>query len=136
MSDESRYFRFMETLRELSPAMLSRFTQIDYDREMALIATTEQEGKEIQLGVARYVINPDGESCEFALAVADSWHGRGIGHKLMDTLMDVARDKGLSLMTGEVMAENKPMLELAEGLGFTIEPLPGDDFLRLVKKQL
>jgi acetyltransferase len=66
MSEQSRYFRFMEAVRELSPSMLSRFTQIDYDREMALVATVEEGGKELQIGVSRYAINPDGKSCEFA----------------------------------------------------------------------
>jgi acetyltransferase len=69
MSDESKYYRFMDTIRELTQTMLVRFTQIDYDREMALVATLpDAEGKEVQIGVARYVTNPDGESVEFALA--------------------------------------------------------------------
>ena len=68
------YYRFMDTLRELTPTMLVRFTQIDYDREMALVGTLAgDEGKETQIGVARYVVNPDGESVEFALAVGDAW---------------------------------------------------------------
>ena len=72
MSDESKYYRFMDTLRELTQPMLVRFTQVDYDREMALVATLPaEEGKTMQIGVARYVTNPDGESVEFALAVAD-----------------------------------------------------------------
>lgn len=136
MSDESRYFRFMDTMRELNQSMLSRFTQIDYDREMALIATMEERGQEIMLGVARYIINPDGESCEFATAVADSWQGRGIGQKLMRLLMDVARDKGLRVMESEVLARNAGMLELAEALGFEILPMEGDEGVRGVRKRL
>jgi acetyltransferase len=136
MSDESRYFRFMDTLRELNPTMLSRFTQIDYDREMALVATVDEAGSEIQLGVARYIINPDGESCEFGMAVADAWQGRGIGHRLMTALMDVARDKGLEWMEGEVLSSNSGMLDLAESLGFRISPVAGDDGIKAVKKKL
>ncbi len=136
MSEESRYFRFMDTLKELNPTMLSRFTQIDYDREMALIATNEDKGREIMLGVARYIINADGESCEFATAVADAWQGRGIGQKLMRSLMEVARDKGLRVMESEVLARNAGMLELAEALGFEAAPLSGDDGVRKVKKRL
>ncbi|GBG12722.1 acetyltransferase [Novimethylophilus kurashikiensis] len=136
MSDESRYFRFMDTMRELNQSMLSRFTQIDYDREMALIATTEEGGQELMLGVARYIINPDGESCEFATAVADAWQGRGIGQKLMRMLMEVARDKGLRVMESEVLARNAGMLELAEALGFEILPLEGDEGVRGVRKKL
>ncbi|HQR50294.1 MAG TPA: bifunctional acetate--CoA ligase family protein/GNAT family N-acetyltransferase [Methylophilaceae bacterium] len=136
MSEESRYYRFMDTLRELSSGMLSRFTQIDYDREMALVATTEEEEGEIMLGVARYTINPDGQSCEFATAVADAWHGRGIGHKLMDSLMAVAHDKGLKVMEGEVLASNSGMLDLAAGLGFSVRPHEEDAGLRRMVKQL
>lgn len=136
MSDESRYFRFMDMVRELNPTMLSRFTQIDYDREMALIATTEEEGREIQIGVARYIINPDGESCEFATAVADAWQGRGIGQKLMRSLIEVARAKGLRVMESEVLSRNAGMLELAEALGFEISQLEGDDGVRRVRKRL
>lgn len=136
MSEQSRYFRFMETLHELSPTLLARFTQIDYDREMALLATTRGEHQEILLGVARYVINPDGTSCEFALAVADAWQGHGIGHKLMDALMDVARSKGITTMEGEVLAENRAMLDLASTLGFTMQSHPADPGLKIITRRL
>jgi acetyltransferase len=136
MSDESRYFRFMDTLRELNPTMLSRFTQIDYDREMALVATVEEDGSEIQIGVARYIINPDSVSCEFGMAVADAWQGRGIGHRLMTSLIEIAHDKGLEWMGGEVLASNRGMLDLAESLGFSISSVPGDDGIKAVKLKL
>ena len=136
MSEESRYYRFMDTLRELSPTMLSRFTQIDYDREMALVATTQEDSGEVLLGVARYMINPDGASCEFATAVADAWHGRGIGHKLMSLLIEVARDKGLKVMEGEVLAGNAGMMDLALGLGFKVRPHEEDTALKRMIKLL
>ena len=88
LSDESKYSRFMNTLQELSQSMLIRFTQIDYDREMALIATTADDSSQtIQIGVARYLSQPDGESVEFALVVADHWQKHGIGRKLMGALI-------------------------------------------------
>ncbi len=93
LSEESKYFRFMNSMQELTETMLVRFTQIDYSREMALIAVTVEHGKEIELGVARYAINPDGESCEFALVVADAFHGKGLGQKLMVSLMEVCPRK-------------------------------------------
>ncbi len=71
LSDESRYFRFMDTMHELPETLLASLTQIDYGREMALIALTQDKDQETALGVARYAINPDGNSCNFALAVAD-----------------------------------------------------------------
>jgi acetyltransferase len=135
LSQESRYFRFISALQELSPAQLARFTQIDYDREMALIAVLERETPETQIGVARYITNPDGESCEFALVVADAWQHKGVGHRLMDSLMDVARGKGLKRMIGDVLASNRNMLNLVSGMGFSIGQSQEDPaFKRVVKR--
>jgi acetyltransferase len=120
LSDEAKYFRFMRALHEVTQEMLVRFSQIDYQREMALIATAELDGKETELGVARYVTNPDAQSCEFALVVGDRWQRRGLGHILMQALMQVARERGLERMEGEVLANNSKMLELVRNLGFRI----------------
>lgn len=136
LSEESRYFRFMEDVKELSESMLVRLTQIDYSREMALIAVKNEHDKEFGLGVARYAINPDGESCEFALVVADSIRGKGLGHKLMITLMDTARSKGLKTMEGEVFNSNTNMLKLMKSLDFAIQPNPDDDSIKIVRKVL
>jgi acetyltransferase len=136
LSEESRYFRFVNSMLELSQAMLVRFTQIDYDREMALIAVLEEGQVETQVGVCRYIINTDGHSCEFALAVADAWQRKGIGHKLMATLMDVARDKGIRSMDGEVLANNHSMMKLVSRLGFQVTTSPDDPSIRCVAKRL
>jgi acetyltransferase len=118
LSAESRHFRFMNMLRELTPLMLARFTQIDYDREMAFVATFDDKGAEREIGVARYVTNPDGESCEFAIAVADEWQRRGLGRRFMTLLIEVACSRGLREMTGHVLADNRSMLALCQSLGF------------------
>ena len=136
LSNESKYFRFAETLRELTPALLARFTQIDYDREMALLAVAETAGKEAVLGIARYITNPDAESCEFALVVSDSWQRKGLGRKLMTALLEAARAKGLQRMEGEVLATNQAMLRLAAGLGFAIAENPDDPASKRVVKAL
>ncbi|MDD5180921.1 MAG: bifunctional acetate--CoA ligase family protein/GNAT family N-acetyltransferase [Gallionellaceae bacterium] len=136
LSEESRYFRFMNSVQELTPTMLVRFTQIDYSREMALIAVTEEHGKEIELGVTRFTTNPDGESCEFALVVADRMCGKGLGQKLMTVLMDAARSKGLKIMEGEVLKNNSNMLKLMTRLGFTCETSAEDDSIKQVRKIL
>jgi acetyltransferase len=123
LSEQTKYFRFMQSMNELSPQMLARFTQIDYNREMALIAVVpdkEAEGKEKQIGVARYSINPDGRSCEFAIVVADEWQRQGIAHLLMQQLIATARNQGLQIMEGDVLSNNHDMLTLAEKLGFSI----------------
>ena len=126
LSAESRYFRFMDALRELTPMMLVRFTQIDYDREMAFIGTVEREGRETEIGVCRYITNPDGETCEFAIVVSDEWQHRGLGRKLMIQLIDVAKARGLKAMLGHILAANRSMLALCEALGFSISPDPDD----------
>jgi acetyltransferase len=137
MSDESKYYRFMDTIRELTQAMLVRFTQIDYDREMALVATVQDENdKEVQIGVSRYVTNPDGESVEFALAIADDWQKHGIGRKLMTALIDCARMKGHRTVVGDVLAMNSKMFRLMTSLGFTIHPHPEDPAVKRVVKPL
>ena len=136
LSDESKYFRFMETLQELTPTMLVRFTQIDYDREMALMAVTEMDGRELELGIARYTTNPDAESCEFALVVSDKWQHKGLGHKLMTALMDVARSRGLKRMEGEVLSANQGMLRLVSSLDFTVSANPDDPSVMRVTKTL
>ena len=120
LSAETRYFRFMDTLRELTPQMLVRFTQIDYDREMAFVATVREGGREAEIGVARYVTNPDGESCEFAVVIADGWQRRGLGRRMMAQLIAVARARGLRTMVGHVLAENRGMLTLCQKLGFGV----------------
>lgn len=136
LSVEAKYFRFMNTLQELSQTMLARFTQIDYDREMALIAVTEENGKEVEIGVCRYAINPDGDSCEFALVVSDQWQHKAIGHKLMGSLMDAARARGLKTMEGEVLASNHNMLKLVATLGFAVATSVEDAAIKRVARSL
>ena len=136
LSDESRYFRFMQTVQELSPTMLVRLTQIDYDREMALIAVMERDGQESELGVARYAINPDGRTCEFAIVIADAWRRKGIGSRLMTQLMEAAKAHGLKTMEGEILTNNTNMLSLVRHLGFTIRTNPEDAGLKVVHRML
>ena len=119
LSAESKYFRFMQSMDRLTPLMLARFTQIDYGREIALVAVINEDTPQARiLGVARYVSNPDKQSCEFALTVADAWQQKGIGRQLMQRLMTVARDRGIEIMEGEVLSHNSKMLRLCERLGF------------------
>jgi len=131
LSAEARYFRFMDTIRELTPQMLVRFTQIDYDREMAFVAIfAGPDGHEMEVAVARYVANPDGLSCEFAIVVDDEWQRTGLGRYLMTQLIEVARARQLASMSGEILAANRGMLKLAGSLGFQIGASPTDPSLR------
>jgi acetyltransferase len=103
---------------------------------MALIAVTEIHGKEVELGVARFAINPDGESCEFALAIADNMHGKGLGQRLMTTLMESAKAKGLKVIEGEVLRNNTDMLHLMDRMGFDVATSEDDDSIKAVRKVL
>ncbi len=136
LSKESRYMRFMQALRELTPDMLVRLTQIDYDREVAFLALTKQDGKEVEMGVARYAINPDKSSCEFALVIGDAFQNRGLGNVLMQVLIDTARNKGLRYVDGEVLAHNTGMLKLMQRLGFEKHKSEMDDGVVIVRKRL
>ena len=145
LSPESRWFRFVSRFHELPPSMLSRFTLIDYDREMALVAvmlerSVSPEGTVLEsehiVGVSRYVTNPDQTSCEFSLVVADEFSGKGIGSRLMESIIDVARDKGLAEIDGLVLANNPDMLKLVRRLGFTVKPFPEDPDFKLVTYML
>jgi acetyltransferase len=136
LSPEAKYLRFMSTLKQLTPAMLARFTQVDYDREMALVAIVYREGRELQIAVARYVINPDWESCEFAIVVSQDWQGHGLGRHLMLRLIDIAKARGLKLMTGQILSANGRMLGLAKALGFVVEEDPDDRSVKLVRLAL
>jgi acetyltransferase len=145
LSPESRYFRFISSMVELPASMLARFTLIDYDREMALVAvfrerTVGADGDitetERIVGVSRYVTNPDQSSCEFALVVADDFNGKGLGSRLMLSIMDVARDKGLAEIDGLVLANNPGMLKLMRSLGFVVKPFPEDADFKLVTHTL
>ena len=145
LSNESRYFRFVSSMPELPPALLSRFTLIDYDREMALVAVYQDRSTlpngdvkvtERIIGVSRYITNPDSASCEFSLVVADDFGGRGLGSRLMLSIMEVAREKGLEEIDGLVLANNTGMLKLMRSLGFTVKPFAEDPDFKLVSSML
>lgn len=136
LSDESRYFRFMNTLRELTPGMLHRFTDPDPDRELALVALVGAEEDPRQVAVARFVATATGDAAEFAIVVADDMQGKGLGTRLMHELIRSARARGLRQLEGTVLASNHPMLALMLALGFEVGAAPDDQRLRRVVKAL
>ena len=130
LSPETKYLRYMNTMREMPPAMIARLTQIDYNREIAFVATVKPEGKEMEVGVSRYSVNPDGETCEFAIVVADAWQHRGLARQLMTTLIENARNSGLKAMTGIFLSNNDRMLKFVQNLGFVLNNDPEDNTLK------
>jgi acetyltransferase len=138
LSEDTRYFRFFYRLHELTPQMLARFTQVDYDRELALVAlapTGAGDGQKI-VGVARSIRNPDGESAEFAVVVDDAWQGMGVARGLMKLLIDCARTRGLARIEGAVLRANHNMLRFTRSLGFSIADDPEDSEQVIVTLQL
>jgi acetyltransferase len=135
LSPESRHNRFMAEIRELSPEMLARFTRINWPHDLALIVTRD-DGREQEIAVARYVALGVPGQCEFALAVADGWQGRGVGYRLMQTLMRFAREAGFERMDGYVLTANHKMLELMQSLGFDIRPSDEGPQVRLATRAL
>lgn len=136
LSPEAKFFRFMNALQELSQDMLIRLTQLDYDRELALVAIVDSGAEETELGVARYFTNPDGETAEFALVVADEWQHRGLGTRLMSCLIDAAREMGLKSLRGEILANNVKMLGLMKRLAFTCHTKTDDSTIVIAEKSL
>jgi len=130
LSPESRYFRFMNTLRELSPEMLHRFTHPDLQREVALVALAGDGPASRQIGVARFVADAEGGGAEFAVVVADEWHNRGVGSRLMRELMRAARVLGIKRLWGDILATNQHMLSLMTALGFELHMVPADPLLK------
>jgi acetyltransferase len=132
MSPEDLRLRFFAPIRSLPHTLAARLTQIDYDREMALLAL--QDG--IAVGIVHFFADPDRERAEYAVAVRTERKGRGIGYLLMTRLIDIARQCGIGELIGEVLRENDRMLEMCRALGFQIAPDPQDGAVLRVRKRL
>jgi acetyltransferase len=136
LSEESKYFRFMGQLRELSPEMLQHFINPDPKREAGLIVTVAAGGGEEEIAVGQYAMNPGNESCEFAVVVADAWQAHGIATRLMQALMQHAAGRGIRRMEGFVMASNAKMLEFMRFLGFEVRSSVKGPQIKVVSRQL
>ena len=119
LSSETRSNRLLGGARAITRDYIESLVNVDFSRDMALAATTLLGGETL-VGVARYVLDADDESAEFAIVVADSWQGRGIGKRLLAKLADIARRRGVKRLYGDILATNRPMLELMRKLGFNL----------------
>ena len=132
MTPEDLRRRFLAPIRALSHQLAARLTQIDYDREMALVAMHQGT----VLGVARYSADPDRLQAEYAVALRSDWKGRGVGYALMQRLIEIAREYRIGELVGDVLRENEPMLAMCRELGFEIKADPNDPSLVRVRKPL
>ena len=130
LSRETRYNRLLGGAINISRAYIEQLTTIDYSRDMALAEVVMTHNSEVLIGVARYVQDKTTDEriapCEFAIVVADAWQGRGIGSNLLRKLIDVARNRGVPELFGEILATNHGMLMMVKKLGFHTERHPGD----------
>jgi acetyltransferase len=133
LSKESLYQRVFST-RGLLPGELKRLTQVDFEREVALVATVRaassetgsDDDREHAVGIARYVVTPGGDECEFAIVIADAWQGKHLGRQLLGALIGIAKAAGLRRMVGSTFATNDAMKRMARKTGFVLDPDPDD----------
>ena len=137
LSTEGRYRRFMVPLNELPEVVAQRFISIDYRSHVALLAEVFDDGREIMIGEARYVLDEhDPATSEFALAVADDWQGRGVGRVLLARLEREAAASGIRRMLADTLYDNKAMRALAASSGYTVRANREDARLVRLEKQL
>jgi acyl-CoA hydrolase/GNAT superfamily N-acetyltransferase len=121
LTKDSMYQRFISSRTDMPHERLQKFVSIDYSREMVILATIEQEGKELAVGMGQYLIDKATHTAEVAFVVLDGYQGKGIGAELLKYLTFLAKRRGLLGFTAAVLQDNKPMLRLFEGMGFVVE---------------
>jgi acetyltransferase len=121
LSAESRRFRFFSMVKDMPHERLAQYCNLDYDRQVAIVAEL-QDDKQI-IGAGRVIAEPDGKNGEFAILVADKWQRLGLGSKLMDYIVDAARDMRLKEISASILPDNYKMIKLSEKKGFKIERL-------------
>jgi len=124
LSEETLKRRFFQMIKSVTHEMLIKLCNIDYDREMAIVAETRENQKRKFIGLGGLMVEPDFKRGEFGVVVHDHYQGKGIGYKLIDSLIGIAQEKGLEEFYGIVLSENKRMIELCQKLGFVVKPLP------------
>jgi len=128
-SEETMRLRFFQVIKEISHRTLARYCNIDYDREMSIIAELIEDGKRRMIGMVRLVVEPDGESGEVAVVVGDPWQNRGLGTMMLDYIIEISRDMGLKRIFGEILAENTKMMHICYTRGFEIKPVDEETYL-------
>jgi len=136
LSLESRYQRMLSAGTKVTPEWIESMTHIDYHRHMAFAVTTVNDGVEQFVGVGRYVVDAATLSADVALVLADAWQGRGLGRRLLATLLEHAQTAGVREAAGVVLATNVAMLRLARSMGFAVSAEPGDATVMRIRRDL
>jgi acetyltransferase len=122
-SEETMRFRFFQVIKEISHTMLTRYCNIDYSREIAVVAEMEEGSERRLIGVARLILQPDRKCGEFAVVVGDQWQGFGLGSKMLECIIEIGNDLKLETISGDVLLNNAKMLHLCSKKGFKMEPV-------------
>ena len=136
LSLESRYQRMLSGGTKITPEWIDSMTHIDYHRHMAFAVTCVIDGVEQFVGVGRYVVDAARPGADVALVIADAWQGRGLGRRLLATLLEHAQTAGVREAVGVVLATNKAMLRLARSMHFAVTPEPGDATVVRIRRDL
>ncbi len=141
LSDQTRHWRFLHPIKMLTPQMIARFTQVDYERDLALVGLTLKDpadpaAGELMLGVTRYVREADESRAEFAIVVTDDWQGTGLASALMSELIAHARRIGLKRLVGLVHRQNLRMLQFMRRQGFRIDRSTSEPSLQVTTLDL
>lgn len=136
LSEKSRYQRFFSPIHELTPRLVTLFTRNAPREAMTFVAVVQQEGKEVAIAMAQYVADPYPDRCDFGVVVADDWQRSGLGRKLIQALICIARAAGFERIEGDVLVENVPIHRLMRDMGFRFGPHPDGAYLSRVKKRL
>ncbi|PIN70469.1 acetyl CoA synthetase subunit alpha [Candidatus Woesearchaeota archaeon CG11_big_fil_rev_8_21_14_0_20_43_8] len=119
-SEQTQRFRFFQLIKDISHEMLIRYTQIDYDREIAIIAEVTEKKEKKMAGVVRLIADHYNETAEFAIVVGDPWHGQGLGNKFTDYILEIAKRRGIKKVFANVLKDNHIMLHMFKKRGFRI----------------
>jgi acetyltransferase len=136
LSREARYQRMLSGGFKVTAEWIESMTHIDYQRHMAFAVTSVIDGVEQFVGVGRYVVDATTSSAEVALVIADVWQGRGLGRRLLATLIEHAHSSGVRQAVGVVLATNEAMLRLARSMGFSVNAEPGDATVLRIRRDL
>jgi acetyltransferase len=125
LSEETMRFRFFQIIKDVSHETLTRYCNLDYDREIAIVAEMQEDKRKI-IGVSRVILEPGGKCGEFAVVVGDQWQGLGLGAKLIDYVIEIGKDMSLKTIYGFVVSGNAKMVHLCTKKGFKMERIDED----------
>jgi acetyltransferase len=125
-SEESIRYRFFQIIKDTPHEVRVRYCNIDYDREMAIVAELDEGGHRKILGVVRVGLEPDRKNGEIAFIVADLWQGLGLGTKMVDHMIDVCKDMGVEMLYAIMLPDNMRAINLMQKMGFTIKHMDED----------